>query len=408
MAIRGVYTEEEKKWIAEVEKVKGKESWLGENFADDMYPLTTRVATRDAIRHFCNAIGDENPLWRDEEYAKNTRWGGIIAPPSFVAHIAASFGGGFRVPPSLGQTGGGGNAGTTYNFYKPIRVNDSFRVKDIIPISFEDKTRRDGKGPRQFLFTSDRIYINQKDEVVCVAKRRTIFSILPPVEEAAPSNNRPQQTQLRQGGSQQPELPACIYTKEEIEYIDRAYEEWGERRGAEPRYWEDVDVGEELPPLIHGPRTEFEQACAFTAMGYTLSHNLRIMRKHSSWVWQDPETGYLYDGEEGHISHAVATRGEGWGNSSVITMGIQTDWELMFLITNWMGDDGFLKRFDIRYRTINPLGDVSLDRGKVVRRYVENGEHLVDLAVWPESIRGWIAAPASATVVLPSRNSQEV
>ncbi len=393
MAIRDVYTEEEKRLLAEVDKLRGKERWLGEHFKDAGNPLINQVATRDAIRHFCNAIGDENPLWRDEEYARNTGWGGIIAPPSFVSHIAAAFGAGssaFRIVPlSLGQYMPW-NAGTTYNFYKPIRVNDAFRVKDITYTSFEDKTRRDGKGPRQWLSTSDRIYINQKDEVVCVAKTRTMSVILPRVEGAALVNES------------QPRLPHYIYSQEEIKYIDRAYEEWGERRGAKPQYWEDVEVGEELPPLIHGPRTEFEQACAFTAMGYTLSHSLRITRKYSSWVWRDPETGYLYDGQEGHIGDKVAINL--WGGALGVTMGIQIDWELMFLMANWMGDDGFLKRFDIRYRTYNPIADVSFDRGKVIRKYVENGEHLIDLAVWSESIRGWITGMANATVALPSQS----
>jgi hypothetical protein len=41
-------------------------------------------ATRDAIRHYAHGIGDDNPLWCDPDYAANTRWGGIVALPSFV------------------------------------------------------------------------------------------------------------------------------------------------------------------------------------------------------------------------------------------------------------------------------------------------------------------------------------
>jgi acyl dehydratase len=36
------------------------------------------------IRHFADGLGDTNPLWTDEEYAKRTKWGGIIAPPCFL------------------------------------------------------------------------------------------------------------------------------------------------------------------------------------------------------------------------------------------------------------------------------------------------------------------------------------
>src|SRR6476646_807448 len=41
-------------------------------------------ATRDNIRHYAHGIGDDNPLWCDPAYAAATRYGTIIAPPSFV------------------------------------------------------------------------------------------------------------------------------------------------------------------------------------------------------------------------------------------------------------------------------------------------------------------------------------
>jgi acyl dehydratase len=40
-------------------------------------------ASRDVIRHYAWGIGDDNPLWCDPAYAARTRWGGIIAPPTF-------------------------------------------------------------------------------------------------------------------------------------------------------------------------------------------------------------------------------------------------------------------------------------------------------------------------------------
>ena len=46
-------------------------------------PQTYEV-TKAHIRHFALAIGDYNPLYRDEDYASKTKWNGIIAPPLFV------------------------------------------------------------------------------------------------------------------------------------------------------------------------------------------------------------------------------------------------------------------------------------------------------------------------------------
>ncbi|MET0143269.1 MAG: MaoC family dehydratase N-terminal domain-containing protein, partial [Ilumatobacteraceae bacterium] len=38
----------------------------------------------DGLRHFAYGYGDDNPLYCDEEYAAKSRWGGLIAPPTFL------------------------------------------------------------------------------------------------------------------------------------------------------------------------------------------------------------------------------------------------------------------------------------------------------------------------------------
>ena len=40
--------------------------------------------TFDNIWHFASGIGDDNPMWWDEEYAKKTVWGTMIAPPTYL------------------------------------------------------------------------------------------------------------------------------------------------------------------------------------------------------------------------------------------------------------------------------------------------------------------------------------
>ena len=41
-------------------------------------------ATRDNIRHYAHGIGDDNPLWCDPDYAKDTKYGDVVALPSFL------------------------------------------------------------------------------------------------------------------------------------------------------------------------------------------------------------------------------------------------------------------------------------------------------------------------------------
>ena len=40
--------------------------------------------TKSSIRSFSFGIGDDNPLWLDEAYAQQTKYNGIVAPPSIV------------------------------------------------------------------------------------------------------------------------------------------------------------------------------------------------------------------------------------------------------------------------------------------------------------------------------------
>ena len=40
--------------------------------------------SKDGLRHFAYGYGDDNPLYCDDDYAKGTRWGGAIGPPTFL------------------------------------------------------------------------------------------------------------------------------------------------------------------------------------------------------------------------------------------------------------------------------------------------------------------------------------
>ena len=48
------------------------------------HSINNEEAVRLAIKKFADGIGDPNPLWSDAEYARKTRYGNIVAPPSWV------------------------------------------------------------------------------------------------------------------------------------------------------------------------------------------------------------------------------------------------------------------------------------------------------------------------------------
>jgi acyl dehydratase len=71
------------------------------------------------------------------------------------------------------------------------------------------------------------------------------------------------------------------------------------------------------------------------------------------------------------------------------------------LVTDWMGDAGFLKRLGFTMRRSHLLGDTIGVKGRVVARRAEAQHDAVDLEVWIENPRDGVATPGSATVHLP-------
>jgi 3-hydroxybutyryl-CoA dehydratase len=83
--------------------------------------------TAEDIKAFSQAVMDPNPLFNDEEYAKRTRWGGLIAHPVFYTAI------GFYCtgigPSNWIRTPGAYNPGQLNIIYDPFRVGDIITLK---------------------------------------------------------------------------------------------------------------------------------------------------------------------------------------------------------------------------------------------------------------------------------------
>lgn len=387
MAIKGVYTKEEEKMLADWKENANKlVGWLGEKASDQVpYPVLHRVATKDLILHMAYAADYWNPLWRDENYARNTRWGGIIAPPFFEQCIAH---GGPRhlleVPPSVGvaKTDMGGHF---WRFFKPIHVNDSFRVW-IGLAKIEDITKGDKTAPRKFQVIPELSYINQRDEVTTIFNLVHVIMILPPG-----TKEEEQKVKFTQ---------EYVYTKEEIAAIDRIADT-EEIRGSKPRYWEDVNVGEELRPIVQGPLTVWDEVIEIQGFGLATLPVREVRRQTPTRIVIDPVTNIPHKSIEFHLSEGTA---KAIGSYSTTLIAVTVEHFLARLITNWMGDDGFITRFDYVKLANTPLGDTIFGQGNVTKKYIsDNDDYLVDLDVWMESNRGYIPNVATATVRLPSK-----
>jgi acyl dehydratase len=57
------------------------DAWIGR----EGEPSVARDAVNPAmIRHWCDAVGDENPVYTDRDFAKKSVHGGIVAPPTML------------------------------------------------------------------------------------------------------------------------------------------------------------------------------------------------------------------------------------------------------------------------------------------------------------------------------------
>ena len=73
------------------------------------------------------------------------------------------------------------------------------------------------------------------------------------------------------------------------------------------------------------------------------------------------------------------------------------------LLTDWIGDEGWVCSVKLEFRKMNLLGDTITTKGKVINKYIQNGVHLVDTEVWMENMNFGISVTGKATVCLPSR-----
>ncbi|MEP6607563.1 MAG: hypothetical protein ABJA83_02675 [Burkholderiaceae bacterium] len=72
-------------------------------------------------------------------------------------------------------------------------------------------------------------------------------------------------------------------------------------------------------------------------------------------------------------------------------------------LTNWMGDDGFLRRATCNIRRRNPRGDMLFINGKVKRKFVEDGRHLIEIGQEAHNQDKELSVIGTCVVELPKR-----
>jgi len=178
-----------------------------------------------------------------------------------------------------------------------------------------------------------------------------------------------------------------------------------EIRGPKVRYWEDVNVGDELKPVVKGPfgMTDIVAYCCGAAPVQLAAHGvqLRLYKKHPAWGFRHSVD---HAWEPVYAVHYLNEAAWAAGARYAYDVGVQRHCWLVNLLTNWIGDEGWLKKCNAQYRRFVYHSDVVWFHGKVTKKYVdENGEYCVDIETDGTNQRGENTIPGYATVILPSR-----
>jgi acyl dehydratase len=342
----------------------------------------------DAIAHFAEGVGDRNPLWRDVEYGERSQWGTTLAPPSILYAVDST-----NVSPRLAGVQWI-YAGTDFTWYDVIRLGD---VVDSTAKFLKQDVKGGDFARRWVLQTGYVRYVRRSDGALLA-------------EAWGRCARTPRGEALKKEGKTKYEVKQeARYTRERLAQIEKEILA-EEARGGEPLYWDDVTNGQEIRPVVKGPLTSTDMIAWYAgwsgarpyggALGDVVRYRLRHHDYHISEI-----TGAKDSAGRGHVE---AKTGSDVGMGGAYDIGPQRLSWCIHMLTDWMGDAGFLHKFSGTLLRPNLIGDTTWWRGTVTGREVVDGYHLAHVECVAVNQDGVSHAKARATIVLPTREDVSI
>jgi acyl dehydratase len=357
------------------------------------------------IRRWVQAMDYPNPLHWDEEFARSSKFGGLVAPQSFT--VCMDYGHGAH-PAAVGKLPDSHLifGGEEWWFYgSPIRPGDKlfqsrrFDGYDISDTKFA--------GPTMFS-RGDTVHRNQSG--VLIAKERSTAIRYLRAEA------------LKRGMYGKDKRTPKRWTSEELTEVERLRHAWilSNRLGVSPRY-DAVQVGAKLPRRVIGPHSVL-----------SFANECRAFRQNvwGTWRWNAPDGVYdpatenrgyaadmtydyeaakidprmkdgLYHGpSSGHVNPAKAEKvGMGGAYGYGASMGA---WFHDY-VAYWAGHDGYIWHSKTQFRSPPFEGDVSYVDAEVVDKLDSSpfGMPVVQVKVRMVTQEGQTILTGAADVELP-------
>ena len=344
--------------------------------------------TWDGTRHFAFGYGDDNPLWCDPEYAARGSYGRLVAPPSFVFalnRILSGYVGGLPGVHAMWS-------GADWIWHKAVKRNDVISTEAKLKDLVEHQTRFAGRAIQQTYHVN---FFNQQGDLVAEADSWCF---------------RTERDHAREQGTKYKEVKARAPRRYSEQELAEAYKLYAEERiqGARKRYWQDVTEGEALPVMFKGPMT----VTGFIAYAQGWG-GLYIRANKLAWKLQDAHRGL---GIPNRFGIPDCPERVHWEEEFALEVGAPGAYDygpercswLTHHLTNWMGDDGFLRRHQSQIRHHNIVGDWIVISGRVTAKGIDDAGHaFVEIAQEARNQHGDLSARGTATVWLPTRSPSE-
>jgi len=144
-------------------------------------------------------------------------------------------------------------------------------------------------------------------------------------------------------------------------------------------YFDDVEVGQEIPEVQKGPMT--------------VAHIMRWSASMENW-------------HRIHYDRAYATEHDKLPD--VVVNGSWKQHVLMQLVKEWVGLGGWAWKVGFQYRDMDLPGDLITAWGKVTKTYEKGGLGYVELEIGLRNSRGIESTRGTAVVILPRRGGAKV
>ena len=393
------------------------------------YECAIRLDER-TIRNYVRTIGEDNPLYTNPAYAKSSKYGCLTIPGPFLSMVRGITAHGAQSGEAGRQRPGGypvANffSGTAWEFFDVLRIGSKFSSSMVT----KELIEKPGSRGNLMFFISELFFWDDHGDLPAKCSGTLIMV---PIETMGTSRTMPVE---RLGEKLLYDRNVSNYSQEDIQRLLEEVENV-KRRGSDTLYWEDVEIGEKLGPMVippwtlqdygaprivgeavhgssEGPGDEmaFEQKFRqFREKRGGAGGEQAVIHPATRWPWSPAD------------EHEDALMAAYRAQPAPFDGGVQRVQIPNRLLSDWMGDEGFVRRQYTAIRKPVYYGDTTYYTGEVVKKFKEVQEgadepggapgkreyYAVGINIEGRNQVGEVSTPGTATVYLPSREAGPV